>query len=139
MTEVRSQPCSACPYRLDVPSGVWDASEYDKLRGYDRPTGEQPWQTFACHATPDHYCAGWAIVHTKRGNPFDLLALRLFGYPTIPTTKIPLFASGNDAADWGQRDITTPSEEAVDTMVRLTRKYPRLREAAEAKEATDGE
>lgn len=127
-TPVRSQPCSACPYRLDVPSGVWAAHEYDKLRPYDEPTGSQPIGTFACHATPDHHCAGWAIVHTSRGNEYDLLALRLFGYPRIPKTKIPLFASGNDAADWGQADIEDPSEEAHETIVRLVRKYPRLQE-----------
>ena len=30
--EVRSQPCSSCPYRKDVPSGVWAHHEYEKLR-----------------------------------------------------------------------------------------------------------
>ena len=35
-------PCGSCPYRKDVPSGVWAVSEYLKLVEYDRPTGEQP-------------------------------------------------------------------------------------------------
>jgi len=126
MTDVRSQPCSACPYRRDVPSGLWAAHEYDKLRDYDKPTPEQPWQVFMCHATPEHYCHGWAVVHTSRGNDRDLLALRVHGYPEIPEAGVPLFACGNDAADWGQADINDPSDEAKDTMQRLVRKYPRL-------------
>lgn len=28
----RKTPCASCPYRKDVPSGVWEASEYEKLR-----------------------------------------------------------------------------------------------------------
>jgi hypothetical protein len=27
----RRRPCSSCPYRRDVPSGLWSAEEYDKL------------------------------------------------------------------------------------------------------------
>ena len=126
MGEVRSQPCSSCPYRQDVPSGVWNASEYEKLRDYDNPTGDQPMATFACHATPEHHCHGWAVVHTSRGNEFDLLALRIFGYPEIPPAGVPLFESGNDAADHGQANITDPSDEAIETTQRLLRKYPRL-------------
>ena len=30
-------PCGSCPYRQDVPSGVWAASEYEKLPAYDAP------------------------------------------------------------------------------------------------------
>ena len=124
-------PCSSCPYRTDVPSGVWAFEEYEKLRGYDAPTGEQPFAYFACHATPEHYCNGWAIAHTTRGNEYDLLALRLQGYPEIPEPVVALFASGNDAADHGQTDVTKPSEASVTTMARLMRKYPRLRQAAD--------
>lgn len=124
---VRSQPCSSCPYRKDVPSGVWAIEEYEKLRDYDAPTGEQPFAVFMCHATPDHLCNGWAICHTSRGHEFDLLALRFFGYPEIPAPVVPLFASGNEAADHGEAEIEEPSEEAVEAFTRLARKYPRLR------------
>jgi len=126
MSEIRSAPCSACPYRIDVPSGVWDWSEYEKLRLYDAPTGRQPLAVFACHATPEHLCNGWAVVHTSRGNEFDLLALRLAGCPPIPEPTVPMFASGNDAADWGQQDADEPNDEAVEVMERLLRKFPRL-------------
>jgi Family of unknown function (DUF6283) len=130
MTEVRSQPCTACPYRRDVPSGLWAEHEYDKLPPYDEETMSQPFGPFMCHATPDHYCHGWAVVHTSRGNEYDLIALRLVGSPEIPPTRVPLFASGAEAAEHGKRDITTPSPEACDTVERLTRKYPRLQHEA---------
>ena len=139
--EVRSEPCSSCPYRRDVPSGIWAWHEYEKLRDYDLPTAEQPWNVFVCHATPDHYCNGWVLVHNNRGpdpdnpmsvHPYDLLALRLSEgmgrwSGRIPESKTPLFSSGNEAADHGQRDISAPSPEARNTVDRLTRKYPRLR------------
>ena len=128
MTEVRSQPCTACPYRCDVPSGIWSYEEYEKLRGYDEPTGDQPLATFHCHATPEHLCHGWAVVHTSRGHEFDLLALRFWPVEgPIPEPGVALFPSGNEAADHGQMEIATPSSEATETVERLTRKYPRLR------------
>lgn len=133
--QVRSAPCSACPYRRDVASGVWGHHEYEKLREYDRPTGEQPFEAFSCHATPDHLCHGWASVHNTRGRENELLSLRLEGNPEVPECNVPLFASGNEAADHGQRDIDAPSEQAEDTMVRLMRKYPRLLERALEREA----
>lgn len=135
---IRSQPCSACPYRLDVPSGVWDPREYEKLRDYDRPTGDQPFAPFGCHATPEHYCHGWAVVHTSRGNAFDLLALRLLGIEDIPQAGVPLFDSGNDAADWGQRDADDPSPAAHEVVARLMRKYDHLREGTEREAQVEG-
>jgi Family of unknown function (DUF6283) len=123
----RKTPCPACPYRRDVPSGVWAAEEYEKLRRYDRPTGEQPPHAFSCHATPERLCHGWAVVHSSRGHDFDLLALRfMFHDAEVPTeAAVPLFASGNEAADHGQRDVATPSEDAEAAMAKLLR-YPRL-------------
>lgn len=126
---VRSEACSSCPYRRDVASGVWSEAEYDKLREYDAPTGEQPLAWFACHATPDHICHGWAVVHSNRGHEFELLALRVRGadMSRVPTeASTPLFDSGTDAADHGQADLDDPSPEARATVERLTRKYPRL-------------
>jgi hypothetical protein len=125
---VRSKPCLACPYRRDVPSGVWAHEEYEKLRAYDEPTGDQPTAIFACHATPEHLCNGWAVVHTSRGHEFDLLALRLVrgGYPEIPVSDIELWSSGDIAADHGQADIEDPSPEADATVARLLSKYTRL-------------
>jgi hypothetical protein len=126
--EIRSMPCSSCPYRRDVPSGVWAHSEYQKLRDYDAPTGDQPFAAFACHASPEVLCHGWAVVHSNRGHQYDLLALRLMlPHPKIPPAGVPLFGSGNEAADHGQRDIEAPGAEARRTTDRLLRKYERLR------------
>lgn len=127
-TKIRPEPCSSCPYRRDVPSGLWAFHEYEKLRDYDLPTPEQPFAVFACHATPEAYCCGWAVVHSSRDNEFDLMALRI-SYrwdQVMPHPNTPLFASGNEAADHGQRDIDTPTDEAKAAVERLTRKYPRL-------------
>jgi len=130
MTVVRREPCSVCPYRRDVPSGVWAHHEYEKLRDYDLPTSEQPFAVFACHATPEHYCHGWAVVHENRGHEHELIALRISRRwdGLLPEAHVPLFASGNEAADHGQADIKRPSQEAKDAVSRLTRKYPRLQE-----------
>jgi hypothetical protein len=46
----------------------------------------------------------------------------------VPEAFVPLFASGNEAADHGQRDIEEPSYEARVTVDKLLRKYDRLRD-----------
>lgn len=128
MSEVRKKPCASCPYRTDVLSGIWSYETYELLRPYDNPTAEQPWEAFGCHATPEKLCHGWAVVHTNRGHEFDLLSLRFLGGVEIPPAKIPLFASGSEAADHGQRDIENPSPRAKAAAKQL-RRYKRLREA----------
>ena len=123
--DVRKEPCSACPYRQDAPSGLWAASEYEKLEAYDRPTALQPQGWFACHSTPDHICNGWAIAHPRS------LAMRLYelrrGPQAIPEAHVPMFDCGTDAAAHGKRDVDDPSPEAMEKMVQLMAKYPRLR------------
>ena len=125
MGEVRKKACSACPFRKDVPSGVWDFAEYEKLRPFDNETWEQPAAAFMCHATPDFYCHGWAVVGTSRGREFDLLALRLRPCE-IPEPSTEMFASGNEAADWGQELADEPPIEAQAAIVKLTRQHSRL-------------
>ena len=129
MSEIRKEPCSSCPYRRDVPSGVWAKSEYAKLVEYDAPTGEQPFAPFACHATPEHNCHGWAVVHSNRGPEYELLALRMWPPNNgVPEAAVPLFASGQEAAEHGMADIEEPSDEAVKTVAKLMGKYERLRD-----------
>jgi len=133
---VRSQPCEFCPYREDVPSGVWAAHEYEKLVEYDKPTYDQPPMPFGCHATPEFYCHGWAVCHSNRGHAFALLALRFVEMSTgaeveIPEPAVPLFESGADAAFHGMADIERPSEEAVAAYDKLQDRYPRLRQENE--------
>ena len=126
MSEVRPTPCESCPYRRDVPSGVWAPEEYAKLLPFDRPTAEQPIGGFLCHTAPGSWCHGWAVVHTTRGNEFDLLALRL--QPCrVPAAAVPLFGSGREAAEHGLRDVKRPKARAVKAVARLLGKSKRLR------------
>lgn len=128
MTEIRKRPCSACPYRTDVPSGVWSRDEYDKLRRYDVETPFQPARGFSCHATPDFYCHGWAMVHTSRGSAYDVLALRIDPPTEWPDPSgVELFDSGAEAADHGQRDADSPDMTAVVAIEKLVRQHARLR------------
>lgn len=132
MSEIKpppKRPCGSCPYRRDVPSGVWDASEYEKLPRYDLPTVEQPHGVFLCHQLDGCVCAGWAAVSAND----DTLALRFavidgrLDYATIEkildyTTDVPLFSTGTEAAERGLRDIAAPSGEARRTMAKLERR-----------------
>lgn len=121
---IRKEPCTSCPYRCDVPSGLWAAEEYDKLPPYDEELINQPLAVFACHATPDFLCHGWAIV-----GGYDKLALRIYGAThdvEIPEPMVPLFATHQEAADHGREEIEEPSYEANVAIDRLLRKYPRL-------------
>lgn len=128
--QVRKQPCQVCPYRKDCPSGVWSVEDYTKLPPYDAPTAEQPFAPFMCHATPEYFCNGWAICHTRRDHAHDLLALRF--YPVkIPEPKVALFTSGTEAAKHGLRDINKPKKAARRAMDKLTSRYERLRKLNE--------
>jgi len=130
---IRREPCIACPYRKDAPPGLWAASEYDKLLPYDATTSEQPFEAFACHATPEHLCHGWAVVHSNRGHEFELISLRLAAALRrldgieIPEPLVPLFGSAAEAAEHGKSAIDDPPEEAFVMGERLARKYGRLR------------
>jgi hypothetical protein len=122
--KVRPKMCEACPYAKDVPSGVWSMAEYEKLREYDLPLPLQPPQPFACHAAINLFCHGWAACH-------DSLALKLAAFrgadvriPAGETREI--WPSGNEAADFGERDIDDPSEEAEEMIERLLNKHKRL-------------
>jgi hypothetical protein len=132
---IRKESCTACPYRRDVPSGVWAASEYEKLAEYDNETFDQPFGIFHCHATPEVICHGWTVVHGRQKGAHDLLALRMgagmgvFSYDELEGIEehTPLFSSGTEACEHGKRDIEHPSQEAMDTVARLGDKYERLR------------
>lgn len=125
------RPCSSCPYRKDVPSGIWAASEYAKLPEYDRQTGEQPTSPFMCHqhdrdSDRAQVCSGWAGCHGKT-HETELLALRLAeALGTLPPeaveatinyeSPVPLFDSGQAAADHGVRDIENPGPDAIELL-----------------------
>ncbi|MYV40183.1 hypothetical protein GT030_15250 [Streptomyces sp. SID1328] len=127
------RPCASCPYRTDVPSGIWSEEDYTKLPLYDEPTWAQPPKLFLCHQhdrTDDHVrvCGGWASCHDGD----HLLALRiasLAGEITAETAEairdysspIPIFASGAQAALHGRREILNPGPAARRTVEKLHR------------------
>lgn len=121
-----ANPCRSCPYRRDVPSGLWAIEEYEKLPPYDGETFEQPPGVFMCHQQDGRLCAGWVGCHDMEQS----LAIRILGNsnPTVAvaaldyTTTTPLFASGADAAIHGMREIRAPSPAAQRAIDRLKRK-----------------
>jgi len=128
MLDIRKESCTACPYRRDVPSGVWAANEYEKLAEYDGETFDQPPAAFHCHATPEVICHGWAVVHGRQDHAHEPLAFRLLGIdPSMVEEGTPLFSSGAEACEHGKRDIENPSDEAKEVVARLQNKYERLR------------
>ena len=115
-------PCGSCPYRRDVPSGIWSQHEYDKLPAYDGPTWGQSPALFMCHQRDGNLCAGWLACH----DPQELLALR-FSNPDIDPaiyaykTDVPVFRSGSAARAYGLREIKEPSEAAEKMIAGLVR------------------
>ncbi|WP_413754762.1 DUF6283 family protein [Streptomyces sp. MMBL 11-3] len=126
------RPCESCPYRRDVPSGVWAGEEYDRLRRYDAPTPEQPQKLFQCHQTDAgsatrRICAGWAGCHG--GNLLGLRIALLEGrideatYIAAADYQSPtaLFTSGSEAADHGQKDLDHPGTRSRHMIDKITR------------------
>lgn len=108
-------PCGTCPYRKDVPSGIWDASEYVKLPEYDGGTTDQLMKgamaLFMCHQNDGCLCGGWLLTHDRN----HLLALRMHKVdPSVwdYAPDIEVFASGQEACDHGLADIADPSPQA---------------------------
>ena len=107
------RPCGSCPYRLDVPSGIWAAEEYAKLPEYDRNTWEQPPALFMCHQKDGCLCGGWLAAHGRD----NLLALRIHAKRLDPAVwdyepGVPVFTSGTKAAAHGMEGIERPSSQA---------------------------
>jgi hypothetical protein len=120
------KPCESCPYRRDVPSGVWAASEYNKLPEYDLPTPFQPTGVFMCHQGNDRLCAGWCATHDmphtlamrvalSMGTLSRDVFLAVMGYKTT----VPVFATGAEAAEHGRRDVAKPRAAACKMAAKL--------------------
>lgn len=105
-------PCPSCPYRRDVPSGIWHASEYEKLRRYDRDTMSQPAELFMCHKQTGRLCSGWVACHGGQLLALRLGALRGTVDPSVFAyeSPVPVFASGAEAARHGEAEIDEPGE-----------------------------
>lgn len=132
-------PCKSCPYRRDVPSGVWHESEYEKLPAYDGELIDQITNggtgLFMCHQRDGHLCAGWVGCHGAE----NLFALRLPIYNIDPSvwsyaSPVPLFASGVEAYVHGMKDIDDPGPAANRVMNRLLAKAGREQDEASRKD-----
>lgn len=125
-------PCGSCPYRRDVPSGIWSAEEYAKLPRYDLETPEQPTGVFLCHQRDGCLCGGWIMSHKRH----HLLSLRLAAMrgdldPAVWSyaPEVEVFGSGQEAAWHGLQDIAAPGPEAQRVMRGLGR-LPRFNHPA---------
>lgn len=126
--EPAKSPCGSCPYRQDVPAGVWDASEYAKLPAFDEPeTHLQPAGLFLCHQQDGRVCAGWAGCHDMVNN----FGVRLHASEMSPEvldaildyeTSVLLWESGQAAADHGMSEIETPGDKARKVIEKVERK-----------------
>jgi uncharacterized protein DUF6283 len=128
-------PCDSCPYRRDVPAGIWAAEEYQRLPRYDRDMAYQPPHVFLCHqneaAPGSRLCAGWVGCH----HPDQLLGVRLAvisgrlsgadATTTLAyTTRVPLFDSGAQAADHGLSGIDNPDPAARAAIAKIVARRP---------------
>ncbi len=121
------RPCESCPYRRDVPSGVWAAEEYEKLRAYDADTMYQPPGLFMCHQQDGRVCAGWCGTHDMSQS----LGLRIAAHDLDEavvlvcldyTSPVPLFSSGNEAAEHGLTERESPGSGAQRLMAKIERR-----------------
>lgn len=120
-------PCGSCPYRKDVPAGVWAEDEYDKLKTFDGEPFEQIVKgglaLFMCHQQDGHLCSGWVGCHNK----MESMALRFHAAEITDETwtyesPIPLFASGTEAAEHGMSGVEDPDDRACALIDKLGRK-----------------
>lgn len=128
------RPCASCPYREDVPAGIWADSEYEKLPAYDEPTYAQPPGLFLCHqqdrdSDRARVCSGWAGCHDMDQSLALRMAVDVSGKVSVETAEaivdyvspVPLFASGAEAAAHGRSAIEAPGEDAVEAIQKIER------------------
>jgi len=80
------RPCKTCPYRKDVPVGVWDPVEFQNLLEQD---ARQFGRMFDCHGeiakqpADRELCAGWLLDQQRRGLPSIALRMAVISDPAI--------------------------------------------------------
>jgi len=128
---IQRAPCASCPYRKDVPSGIWATEEYDKILPYDNETMFQPARIFLCHQQNGCLCRGWLDTHGT-----ELLAIR-FGcikgeVDPADITKaidegpaVEVFETAAQAAKHGRKSIKRPGVKAKQMVEQLTNKRSR--------------
>lgn len=129
---VHPNPCATCPYARSTPAGVWDPSEYEKLRRYDADPCLLP--PFTCHETAllpveqKAVCKGWLVVHRESVAIRLACAREQLRAADIPEEHDPrLYSSGAEAADAGLRGVPKPSKKARTAIARIVRKRGRRR------------
>lgn len=132
------RPCVSCPYRCDVPSGVWELAEYAKLPRYDLETWQQPTGMFGCHQADGKLCAGWVATIDVAESFAVRLALAKGALTPAEAealdeyeTDIPLFESGRAAAEHGCRDWKSPGRDAIGMITKMEVKRSRTDEEEE--------
>lgn len=119
-------PCGTCPYRKDVPAGIWAPEEYAKLPAYDGSTMDQLQNggtaLFMCHQRDGCLCGGWLLTHDRD----HLIALRMHrvdpsAFEYQPDVEV--WGSGAQAALHGLSGVEAPSPEAQRKIDGLLRKH----------------
>lgn len=125
---IAHRPCSTCPYDKATPAGIWDASEYRKLRRYDGDIKDiSDLAIFMCHqqnATKiPTVCRGWLLVHP------DHVAVRLGiakgqlnPEKVYAPSTVTCYATGAEACAAGLKGIRKPSKAAKVAIGKLIRK-----------------
>lgn len=121
-------PCTSCPYVRSTPPGIWDRTEYERLREFSPEGGAvPPLAIFLCHQTHvlgrKTICRGWLSVEAESAAVRLLLIQKKVApeqvWADVPTT---LYASGKEAAAAGIAGVPKPSLAARRMMGRLGRK-----------------
>lgn len=130
-----SRPCGSCPYRRDVPSGIWHPDEYAKLPRFDADTPHQPSGVFLCHQQDGRVCAGWAGCHDMDRSLGVRIAAadgRLTGDELDAVldyvSPVPLFESGTVAAAHGLAELEAPGVAAQRVMNKVAQRRTRRTE-----------
>lgn len=105
---VRNKPCEQCPWRKDVPTGVFPAQAYRE----SAPTSyDMAQSTFACHMSgrdKPATCAGFLLRHAHNNlsvrlsecsGRINLSRLNDGGYPIYETYREMAIANGVDSED----------------------------------------
>jgi Family of unknown function (DUF6283) len=127
---VRDRPCSTCPYRKDVPSGLWARKEYERLLKFDGTTFDQAnanaTQPLYCHTDITKLCAGWVGCHDMDENlALRFLRERVCDWVYHYVSPVPLFSSGREAYEHGIRELYQPGKRAQRMIRVLQRKIAR--------------
>lgn len=125
-------PCGSCPYRRDVPSGIWHPDEYVKLPRFDADTSGQPPAVFLCHQQDSRIWAGCHDMDRSLGLRIADATGALSGDDVDAVldyvSPVPLFGSGAEAAAHGLAELDAPGVAAQRAMEKVTQRRHRNEE-----------